>query len=130
MSSKPTKSRYLYLLEVADMLGVKGKDPHTRRQTVRRLFRRLEERDGCTYLHKVEASSKLKVCVDDLAQLDPYEPTTQQALKARVEELEREKLQLKARIARLERFAVEATTWMKSAHLGTKSAHEGTRAAH
>jgi len=67
---KTTKSRYLTLLEVADLLKLEGSD-HARRQYVRRVFRRLEQRDGTKYLHKT-TTKYWSVCVDDLSRLDPH----------------------------------------------------------
>jgi len=118
MSSKISKSRYLFLSEVADLLKVQKKTQHYRVQYVRRLFRRLERRDGCVYLHSTDGSRDLRVCVDDLAQLDPYNPSTLQMMRKDVDGLERENQDLRARVARLERFATNVESWFKSGHAG------------
>lgn len=74
---------------------------------VRELFQRLERRDKRVYLHKFGASrnSPFLVCSDDLLLLDPWEPSSLQELLDRVKALQAEKVELKKRIERLERFA-------------------------
>lgn len=114
MSSKTTKSRYLLLREVADFLGLKLEGKQARVQYVRRLFRKLEKRDRTTYLHKFgPKNSPLKVCADDLSQLDPWEPTTAQELRDKVDNLKGEAIELKLRIERLERFATDTQNYFK-----------------
>jgi hypothetical protein len=113
MSSKTSKSRYLYLHEVADLLGIDKPNKLERIRCVRRMFRRLEQRDNAVYLHRI-GNQRLKVCVDDLEQLNPYTPSSMQLLRKRLEEVDDENAELKRRVARLERFAERLEMHFKS----------------
>ncbi len=114
--SKITKSRYLSIPEVADLLEVEKSTQLERLRYVRRLFRKMEERDGVVYLHPMASSkgrqSRYRICVDDLALLDPWSAETTQALRKDVDALERENQELRRRIARLERFAEDTTKFL------------------
>lgn len=109
MASKAAyKSRYLTLLDVADCLGVEeGKPARDRRRHVQRLFEALEKRDKRTYLHRSAPGTKgnrITVCVDDLAALDPWDPSTTTALRNDLDALVTENRRLRKRVKKLEEF--------------------------
>ena len=110
-----TKSRYLTLLEVADLYGVEPELPRRlRRQRVWRMFRSFELRDGVRYLHQSGTStSPTKVCIDDLHLLDPWEPNTIQRLREDLDALAIAHNNLKRRVSPLEDFAEKASDWMR-----------------
>lgn len=110
-----TKSRYLSLLEVAQLLGLDPALPATtRRLRVRRLFRSFEARDQVTYLHKNGGpTSPLKVCVDDLHLLDPWSPSTVQAIRNDVDAVSDSHNRLKRRVNALEEFAEKASAYLR-----------------
>jgi hypothetical protein len=80
-----------------------------------RLFRGFERRDGVVYLHKSGGpTSPLKVCVEDLHLLDPWEPSTVAKLRADLDALASEHSRLKRRFKTVEDFAEQASTYLKT----------------
>jgi hypothetical protein len=121
-ASKTTKSRYLSLAEVATLLEVDKPTQRAKNLYVRRLFRKLERRDRTVYLHQFgKPGAKLLVCVDDLSRLDPHNPSTIQAIRKDLDDLEHENNELRRRVARLERFAERVEGYFKSGSKGIKN---------
>ncbi len=69
----PRRDRWLSMTEVADSMNLESPaTPERRREYVRRLIRRLEERDGTVYLRRFgRGRGKLYVAVSALEQLMP-----------------------------------------------------------
>lgn len=107
--SRPKK--WLKLSEVADLMGVKHEDPRERRRVVRRMFRRLEKRDGVQYLHRDSNGGWLRVSVERIEQLLPWEPGTVSGIRrdmgtinGQIRDLTRRTNGHGARIRKLEKF--------------------------
>lgn len=73
----PRRDRWLSMAEVAELMQVPKADREQRRLHVRRLLRRLEKRDGTSYLRRFgPGRGKLYVAVSALEQLMPWDPGT------------------------------------------------------
>ena len=114
-STKSPKRRYLTLLEVADLADIDAALPRrVRRQRVWRLFRGFELRDDTKYLHQTGGpTSPMKICVEDLHLLDPWDPSTVQAIRNDVDGLADQHSRLNRRVKSLEDFAERASAFLK-----------------
>jgi hypothetical protein len=104
-------SKWLRLSEVADLLGLPQQDLRERRRVVRRMLRRLEQRDGVKYLHRDTKGGWLYVSVAKLEELLPWEPGTLSGIRrdmttvnGQIRELTRRTNGHGARIRKLEKF--------------------------
>lgn len=113
--------RWLKLAAVADLMRVEHTDPHYRVQYVRRLLRRLEERDGTAYLRRFGAGrGNLYVSPAALEQLDPYSPGAVGKIKDEVTSVKADQGELRrqvnahgARILSLEKFRRATQAFVK-----------------
>lgn len=84
----PRRDRWLPMVEVASLMQLPHADKHRRREHVRRAIRRLEQRDGTSYLHRFgPGTGKLYVAVSALEQLMPWDPGTIGAIRGDVDTL-------------------------------------------
>lgn len=84
------RDRYLTLLEVADLLKLPHQEKDDRRRVVRRMLRRLEIRDGVSYMRTVGRpgpGSRLFVPVSALEQLTPWDAGTLTAMREDIDGL-------------------------------------------
>lgn len=95
---RPRRDRWINMADLAELMKLQQKDRRVRRTHVIRLLRRLENRDGTTYLRRFGGSrnSPLYVSVSALEQLHPWDPGTLSAIRGdldsvgtRVKRLER-----------------------------------------
>lgn len=112
--------RWLKLRAVADLMNVEHPDPHYRVKYVRRLLRRLEERDGTAYLRQFgPARSNLYVAPEALEQLRPYAPTGYAKLREDIDDVATNVTDLRrqvngqgARIRNLEEFRKDTAAYL------------------
>jgi hypothetical protein len=80
-------------------MHLKQTDPDNRRRYVWRLVRKLEKRDGTTYLKRQgQGQGKLFIAVSALEQLMPWDPGTLSALRGDVNTLATDLRHLKKRV--------------------------------
>jgi hypothetical protein len=78
------------------------------------MFRSFELRDGVKYLHQSGGpTSPMKICVEDMHPLDPWDPSTIQAIRNDVEQLQDDHVQLRRDLSRVEKFAEEASAFLR-----------------
>lgn len=102
------------------------------------MFEALERRDGKQYLHRSEAGStgnRIKVCVEDLSALDPWMPSTTQALRNDLDKLSErlkrfsgqvrdESKDTDERLTKVENYLVEMSKYLeKSSHQSPPTPH-------
>ena len=115
-----SRQKWLRLSEVADMLDLETDDKRERRRIVRRMFRRLEQRDGVQYLHRDSNGGWLRVSIEKIEQLLPWEPGTMSGIRrdmgtinGQIRDLTRRANGHGARIRKLERFRKFTETYIK-----------------
>lgn len=81
------RTRRFSMLEVADLMQLKNRGAKERRRHVKRLIRRLEKRDGATYLHADTPGGKLYVTLAALEQLMPWDRGTLSKMRGDLDEL-------------------------------------------
>ncbi len=94
------RERYLSLIEVAELMKLPHETPEERRQYVRRLVRRLEQRDGTVYLRRFGVGQgKLFIAVSAVEQLMPWDPGTLTSLRGELHSLNAEVRAVKKRVS-------------------------------
>lgn len=118
--------KWLKLRAVADLMNVEHPDPHYRVKFVRRLLRRLEQRDGTAYLKRfgLEPGSGRRggdwyVLPQALEQLRPYSPTAHAKLREDLDEVAGNVTELRrqvnahgGRIRKLEEFSKDTAAYL------------------
>lgn len=85
---EPKPERYLSVAEIAELMQLKHQRKDERRQYVRRLFRKLEKRDGRKYLHRFgPGRGKYHVSLEAIDQIAPWDPGTLSEIRGGITQL-------------------------------------------
>lgn len=105
--------RHLSLSEVADCLGVKIRDPSTRRKRAKAFVRNLERETGRKYMFRATPRSPWLVTRAAIVELLPEHIDTVSRLRERVDDMASRLRRAHDRIEKLERLQLATTAHLR-----------------